>query len=254
MISVVLLYLLPLVVGTPGERQSPIPDGMPFAVGEHLRYSVKMGMLRVGTGTMSIVGTDSLRGVASYHFVFTLEGGIPGYRINDRFESWTGREDMVSRRFYKDIREGGSRHSATFEIFPDSGHYLKNGAEPRPTPPDPLDDASFFYFIRTVPLEVGKTYSFDRYYDAAMNPMTIRVEKRENIKLPDGTKVPTLVLHPVMGEHGMLARRAKAKVWLTDDERRLPVRIRSKLPFGTLTLKLESASTLPDADADTHAP
>ncbi|MEE8476789.1 MAG: hypothetical protein V3S19_00380, partial [Gemmatimonadales bacterium] len=42
-----------------------------FVVGEHLRYAVKIGLLRVGTATMSVVGLDTVRGVESYHFVFT---------------------------------------------------------------------------------------------------------------------------------------------------------------------------------------
>ena len=59
------------------------------------------------------------------------------------------------------------------------------------------------------------------------------------MKLPDGSEVPCLVLHPVIDTKGMFSKRSDTRIWLTDDERRLPVQIRSKFPFGTITLRLK---------------
>jgi len=211
-----------------------------FVVGEHLRYAVKIGMLRVGTATMSVVDMVTVRGVESYHFVFTLDGGVLGYQVHDRVEAWTGRDDLITRRSYKKIEEGSFRAEELLEIFPDSGHYVVNGKERKPSPPEPLDETSFFYYMRSVPLEVGQTYVYHRFYRAENNPLTIAVTKRERVKLPDGSKVESLRLEPVMGEHELLARRVRAQVWLTDDQRRLPAKIRLKTPYGTLTLQLEA--------------
>ena len=129
----------------------------------------------------------------------------------------------------------------TFEIFPDSGLLPGDGArhhllQPRP---NPLDDAAFFYFVRITPLEVGKKYVFDRYFRKEKNPVTIEVLKREKMELPDGSKVDCLVLHPVIDTKGLFSKRSDTRIWLTDDARRLPVQIRSKFPFGTITLRLK---------------
>ena len=215
-----------------------------FSVGEHLRYAVKIGMLRVGTGTMSVTTLTTVRGVETYHFVFTLDGGVPGYRVHDRVESWTGREDLVTRRFSKSLREGRFALDQVFEIYPDSGHYLVNGEGPKPSPPDPLDETAFVYYLRSIPLEVGQTYVFHRYYQAEKNPLTINITKRERLTLPDGSKVDCLLLEPVMAGHDLMMRRVKAQVWLSDDHRRLPVRMRVKTPYGTLTFKLEAIRQL----------
>jgi hypothetical protein len=59
------------------------------------------------------------------------------------------------------------------------------------------------------------------------------------MELPDGSKVQCLVLHPVIDTKGLFSKRSDTRVWLTDDERRLPVQIRSKFPFGTITLRLK---------------
>jgi len=107
------------------------------------------------------------------------------------------------------------------------------------SPPDPLDDAAFFYFVRVTPLEVGKKYSYQRYFRKEKNPVTIEVVKREKMGLPDGREVNCLVLHPVIDTKGMFSKRSDTRLWLTDDARRLPVQIRSKFPFGTITLRLK---------------
>ncbi len=222
------------------DQQAAISSPPPFEVGERLDFAVKLGLLRVGSAAMVVNAVDTVRGVETFHFQYILHGGVPGYRMYDTLQSWTGTEDMVSRRFTKQLHEGSWHNDQVIEIFPDSGFYTVNGQERRATPVSPLDDAGFFYFVRGIPLEVGQTYRLNRYFVDDKNPMVIKVTKREEMELPDGTKIQCLVLEPVMGEKGLLSERAEGKIWLTDDHRRIPVQVRSRQPFGTLTLKLES--------------
>ena len=89
------------------------------------------------------------------------------------------------------------------------------------------------------PLEVGQKYTYARYFRKEKNPVTIEVLKRESMDLPDGSKVKCLVLHPVIDTKGLFSKRSDTRIWLTDDARRLPVQIRTKFPFGTITLRLK---------------
>ncbi len=217
------------------------PPAYPFAVGETFEYTGKLGMLNLGTASMSVVRLDTIRGVESFVFRFQLQASTIVYKMDDVMHSWTGTQDMISRRFHQDFVEGGKVRRRYYEIFPDSGFFReRERKEQAPTAAEPLDDAAFFYFIRTPPLEVGKTYVFQRYFKKDKNPVTIRVVKREGCELPDGSKLQCLVLHPVItaDRNGMFAPRADARIWLTDDSRRIPVQIRSKLGFGTVTLKI----------------
>jgi hypothetical protein len=152
---------------------------------------------------------------------------------------------MISRRFYQDLDENGKPKQRKFEIYPDSTWIQTTHGDTGSTVADPLDDAAFFYFLRTIPLEKGQTYKYNRYFRKDLNPVVIKVEKREEMELPDGKKVQCLVLSPAVGSDGLFAPRAEAKLWLTDDERRIPVQIKSKLPFGSVTLRLISMK-LPD--------
>jgi hypothetical protein len=216
------------------------PNNHPFGVGESFQYSAKLGFLRLGTGTLQVAGLDTIRGVPSFVFRFQLEGGNSLYRLNSVLESRTGIADLKSRQFVQDNDENGRVRFRRYDIFPDSGFFLAQGDTTHwPTPSHPLDDASFLYFVRTIPLEVGKRYELNYYFKKEKNPLVITVEKRERCDLPDGSKPDCFVVHPVMGDRGIFEPRAQARLWITADERRIPVQIRSKYRFGTVTLRLE---------------
>ena len=236
-----LLLLAGLLQGsTPPAAPSPAAEEYPFAVGETLTYSAKLGMLTLGSGTLQVAGIDSVRGVETFRLRFRLQGRTVFYSLDDVLESWVATDDFSSHRFVQDFVENDKPKHRTFEIFPDSGFYREKGRDTTfSSPSDPLDDAAFFYFVRITPLEVGKKYVFDRYFRKEKNPVTIEVVKREKMELPDGSKVECLVLHPVIDTKGMFSKRSDTRIWLTDDERRLPVQIRSKFPFGTITLRLK---------------
>ncbi len=218
----------------------PLLDGhMPFAVGESLGYSAKLGILRLGRASIRVTGIDTLRGHEAYRFRYQLEAGNMFFKVNDILQSWTRVSDLASLRFRQDHDENGKTWLKIYDIFPDSGFFRLNDESPEPTVEAPLDDAAFLFFVRSIPLEVGETYSFGRYFRREKNPLVIRVLKREKMKLPDGSEVMCLVLNPVIDQRGMFSKRAEATLWLTDDARRIPVQIKSRYPFGKVTLRLE---------------
>ncbi len=235
-----LALLLAVLQSGPLPSAPTPPPAYPFTVGETLSYSAKLGMLTLGSGTLEVAGIDSLRGNETFRFRFRLQGKTVFYSLDDVLESWVSTTDFNSHRFVQDFVENEKPKHRVYEIFPDSGFYRESGRDGAlATPGNPLDDAAFFYFVRITPLEVGKKYVFDRYFKKDKNPVTIDVIKREKMDLPDGTKVQCLVLHPIIDTKGLFSKRSDTRIWLTDDERRLPVQIRTKFPFGTITLRLK---------------
>lgn len=244
-----LLLAAALLQGSAAEPPVPATQ-YPWAVGETLTYTAKLGMLSLGAGTLQVAGLDTVRGAESFRFRFRLQGKTIIYSLDDVLESYVGTRDLVSRRFVQDFVENDKPSHRRYEIYPDSGFFREQGkADAKPSPPDPLDDAAFFYFVRVTPLEVGKKYVFNRYFRKEKNPVTIEVTKREKMELPDGREVDCLVLHPVIETQGMFSKRSETRIWLTDDERRLPVQIRSKFPFGTITLRLKDMVLPPSPTA-----
>ena len=215
----------------------------PFGPGESLRYEVRFGSLKVGNGTMEVRGVENVRGRSAYHTVFRVTGGTAFFKVNDVFESWFATDDLSSLRFYKDQDEGWKERNKRYDIFPERATFddLTDKAPEQKSVSNPLDDGSFLYFIRTVPLVVGQTYHFDRYYRPDRNPVTIKVLRRERVKVPAG-EFDAIVIQPIIKTKGIFSEGGHAEVWLSDDDRRVVLQMKSKLSFGSLNLYLTSAT------------
>jgi hypothetical protein len=255
-LAAALLALLPL--STPDAQQPASPDSgasasvvdgatlprtnVPWAVGERLEYDVAFGKIRAGSGLMEVRGIEEIRGRPAYHIFFQVRGGIPFYRVHDVFESWMDTSTLSSLRFRQDLDEGPKERQRRYEIFPERRVYVdevRADGEEQPSVANPVDDGSFLYFIRTVPLEVGKTYTFNNYFRPDRNPVTIRVVRRERIKVPAG-EFDAVVIQPSIKTSGIFGEEGHAEVWLTDDDQRMMLQMKSKLKFGSLNLYLKS--------------
>jgi hypothetical protein len=210
----------------------------PFGVGEKLTYDIKFGALHVGNGTMEVLDTEEIRGHETYHTLFRIQGGTFFYKVNDRLESWFDTASLSSLRFTQDIDEGQYETQRHYEIFPERAVY-QDGTDEKPSVSNPLDDGSFLYFIRTVPLLVGETYTFNRYFRPDRNPVQIRVLRRERVTVPAGT-FDAVVIQPIIKTRGIFSDKGEAEIWLSDDARRIMLQMKSKLSFGSLNLYLQS--------------
>ena len=219
-----------------------------FEIGETLIYEAKFGFISLGSGMMNIAGIDTVRGEPTLHTIFVLQGGGMIYRLHDRMDSWIGIDDFASRRFIQDFHEGGSYRRDIWDIYPDSGYYIEEGVDSiLPTSSDPLDDLAFFYFVRTVDLEVGQRYEYERYFRPDRNPVVLEVLELDTLDVPAG-RFPTIVVHPIIQGRGILAEGKEARMWISDDDRRLVVQLKVKFSFATITLRLKDIVDEPPAD------
>lgn len=209
-----------------------------FDVGEKMEYDVRFGAISVGKGYMEIVGRETVRGRDALHTVFTVRGGVPFYRVRDRYESWLDPQRLVSLRYVQDINEGRYDRERRFELYPERAVFIEDGEE-FPSVSEPLDDGAFLYWIRTIPLEVGQVYTFNRYFRPDRNPVTIRVLRREPVNVPAG-RYDAIVIQPVIKSRGIFSENGRAEIWLSDDDRRIMLQMKSRLSFGSLNLYLKS--------------
>ncbi|HEX6597775.1 MAG TPA: DUF3108 domain-containing protein [Gemmatimonadaceae bacterium] len=213
---------------------------VPYGVGERLEYDVKFGHIKVGSGSMEVAGIQEVRGRETWHTVFTVKGGTFFYRVNDRYESWIDRRTGNSLRFSQDLSEGRRDVERDFEILPEQSAYIEGaGSKTQPSVRNPLDDGSFLYFLRTIPLAVGETYTFNRYFRPDRNPVTIKVLRRERISVPAG-EFDAIVVQPIIKTKGIFSENGHAEVWLSDDNNRIMLQMKSGLSFGSLNLYLRS--------------
>ena len=238
--------LITLLVPRAGEAQTvPVASTaaapVPFVVGEELVYRATFGKLRAGTARMRVEGIEIVRGRPAYHVVFTIDGGIPFFRVRDRYESWIDVETLSSVRHRQQIAEGRYRRTTTYEIYPERALYQKNDDSLMASVSNPLDDGSFIYAMRAAAVRVGETRREDRYFRPDRNPVVLTGLRREEVTVPAG-RFAAVVVAPTIRTKGMFAEGGEAEVWFSDDERRYPVQVKSRFGGFTITLALQSVT------------
>jgi len=251
-----LLAAMPVIVARPTSRvlttpsavvRAPLGDetscdspyAAPFGAGEKLDYSVKFGFIKAGQGSVEVVGRDTIRGREVWHTRFRVKGGVPMYKVDDVLESWIDTGCFQSLRFVQQLEERGKTRERRIEMYPERLAFSENDKPEERSAPRPLDDGSFFFFVRTQELVVGETYEFGQYFRPDRNPVVIRVIGRERVKVPAG-EFDTIVLQPVIKTKGIFSEKGEARIWLTDDASRVMVKMQAKVSFGTLTMSLAS--------------
>jgi hypothetical protein len=216
---------------------------VPFGPGERAEYQVKLGVFSAGKAVMEITGVEPLRGIPSYHVSWTVEGRYLFARVNDRYQSWMDVTNLASRRFLQNLHQVRYRSERHYEILPEGKQWERIGTDERGTftTDTPLDDVAFIYYVRTIPLVVGETYTLNRYFREDRNPVTLKVLRRETIEVPAGT-FNTIVVQPIIKAGGLFGEGGNAEVYFTDDDRRILVRLVTKgIPLlGNLSFHLQS--------------
>ena len=103
-----------------------------------------------------------------------------------------------------------------------------------------LDPLSSFYFVRHVPLEVGRSVHVEVFDSKKFYQVEVKVLKKETIKTDLGT-FNTIVIRPLLKSEGIFNRKGDVTIWLTDDERRLPVMLKTKIVVGSVKATLVRA-------------
>lgn len=216
------------------------PPRVPWVVGERLEYQIKAGPVG-GSADMEIIKLDTVRGRVAWHTQFTVRGGIPFFRVNDKYESWIDIHTISSLRYKQDIHDGSYERRRLYEFYPETHQFIE-GVDTAKTVDRPVDEASILYLIRTLSLPVGLDTTFNNYFLLDRNPIRIRVLGRERIKVPAG-EFDAIVIQPQIKTKGIFSEGGQARVWLSDDERHIILQMKSKVPgfpLGSLNLYLKS--------------
>lgn len=223
-----------------------------FAVPERLEFVIRWGVVTAGKSNLIIEGIENVKGRDAYRLVSEANstGMVDGfYRVRDRNVAWLDVESLTSVRYTRNIREGGYRLEESVEFDQEAGRWSrdsfridKNRKETKEgdLPRYALDIQSSLYYVRTLPLEVGKSFTMDVQSSDKSYPLEVRVKKRETIKVPAGT-FDTFLVEPLLRAPGLFVSKGKKlEVWMTADERRIPVRMRSEVFFGHVAAELVS--------------
>jgi hypothetical protein len=221
-----------------------------FAPGEAATYSVAFGRIKLGEARLTVQDIETIDGREVVRTSLTVDGGPPFYRIENDFSSWIDTERFRSIRFERRIREGPRRTRDRYELDPVAGVFTAESwsedleayesstfEEGGPMPEDAIDEIAFLFLVRTLILEPGDESRMERYFKPQSNPIVVRVLGREEIRVPAG-RFHTIVVEPIIPELEVFREDRKPRVWISDDERRIIVKVETLTIVGAVALNL----------------
>jgi hypothetical protein len=236
-------------------RESPPPAAAPLpAAGERLTLRITYAKMLGGRAHLSVEageGRPTLRFVA----VAKSEGFFAWlfrFRVDDRTVAEWDPRSGCSLGIEKRLREGRAERDQRVVIDPATGRAeVEDKKVPEKTfdlPPCVLDVLSALFVTRVRGVPEKEPLRLPVFDNGKSYVLEVRFLGRERLNLPAplGKQVPTIVVEPVLAEGtGLFVKEGRLKVWLTDDARRIPVRLRSKVAIGSVAADLESYTPPP---------
>lgn len=221
---------------------------LPFHPGEKMAFEVRWSGILAGEAVIELLPVEDLNGVESYHLVFTAKTSPfvdIFYKVRDRIDSYTDVE-MTHSLLYKQIHQGRSKKEITveFDWERQEAKYSLNGEDREPVSimPGTFDPLSVYYAFRLHDLNNEIEYDIPLTDGKKLIIGKAKVIKRENIKVA-GVSYDTFLVEPGMEDIGGVfekSKNAKLQIWVTADDRRIPVRIKSKVKVGSFVAELVS--------------
>ena len=231
---------------TGGAGPSNVPAAakrhLPFAPGEELNFAVKYGMVRAGDATLAVVGLEIVDGEPAYRLVSTANSSrffSTFFDVKDRVESLWSIDRRLPLRFQKHIREGRYSKDIVVRFDHDSGVAVYDDGERRDILAGTQDVLSSFYYIRSQELTLGDSIAVPNHSNRKNYPLMIKVLRKETVQVPAG-KFSCVVIEPLLKSAGLFKQEGRLTIWLTDDSRRMPVLMKSKVVVGSIVAELES--------------
>ena len=219
-----------------------------FGVGERLVFDVNYGFITAGEAVMAILAYDSVAERKCYRVEFTVTS-LPSfnwiYKVEDRYLTFIDVETIAPWKFEQHIREGTYRRDFIAE-FDQVKNIAKTSEGEYPIPEYVHDIMSAFYFSRTLDFSnfrVGDGTLLHNFYKDKSHELRVRFLGRQELEVAAGT-FKTIVVEPMVREGGLFKSEGRIVIWLTDDERKIPVRVNTKVLIGSIDTELREYSGL----------
>ena len=244
--AVTIFCALVLAVASAGQQATPLAPphpGYSFPQKQTLTYSVDWRVFPAGTAVLRFEAAGDRERISAN--ADTIGAINLLFHVGDRFQSTFDRATGCTYEFDKQTVEGRRQINSTLRLDYAQGKSIldeKNMVTGQtkhiesPVPGCLTDLLSGIYYASSQPMEVGKSFVIPVVDALHTVPVTMKVEGREEIKTALGT-FKTLRVQPT-ADAGVVKNRGNIWIWYTDDERHLPVQMRARLFWGTITFRL----------------
>jgi len=213
-----------------------------FKEGEKLTFDIKYGFVTAGIAVMEIPRIRRLSGRDVYHIVFEVNS-VPSfdwiYKVRDRYETYLDVKGLFPWRFEQHIREGS--FSRDFSAFFDQRKGIAKTSQGQYEVPLYVNDIlSAFYIARTYDysdMKVGDVIPMQNFYKDKVHDLNVKYLGKERITVDAGT-FDCIVVEPLVQEGGLFKSEGSIVIWLTDDDLKVPVKVKTKVVVGSIDAEL----------------
>jgi hypothetical protein len=216
-----------------------VVDNVAFGVGEKLTFDINYGFINAGSASIEVAKLIEYNKRPCYQIVSRAESNSffsTFYEVDDRIESILDANGLFSWRFSKSLKEGSYRNERAYS-FDQERHLVYDGKDTISVKDYVQDALSVMYFVRTQPLEIGKSIFIDNFVDGKNYALEVRVLRKETVNVKAGA-FDCLVVEPLTSTVGVFKNEGRLTVWLTDDRLRMPVLMKSKILVGSVSAEL----------------
>ena len=220
-----------------------------FQPGEKLTFELKWSFITAGEAVLEVMPIEKINGIDAYHFVMTVKttGFVDKiYKVRDRIDAFADVAMMQSLYFKKHQREGRSNRDVVveFDLKNNRVQYSDYGKTKPPIDilPGTFDPLSAFYFARVFDWNSKKIMERPVTDGKKLIMGKGKIIKQQKIKVPAGTFNTHLFEPNIENVGGVFekSKDAKIEIWLSEDHRKIPVRLKSKVVVGSFTGELMS--------------
>ena len=211
-----------------------------FSVGEDLIYDVQFGVISAGEARMYIPQIVSYQSRDCYHLISEVKTSrffSKFFHVEDRVESYLDVLGLFPWRYEKQIREGKYQANRSARFDPVGG-WAFSGRDTIKVAPYTQDVLSILYYLRTLDLQSQTVFPIDNYEDKQCFPLNVQVKKMEAVKVPAG-KFYCFLMEPGLRAGSIIEQKGKMLIWMSHVAGRIPVKIKSQISFGAITLELK---------------
>lgn len=242
-VGAVLLTLLVFLEATATEGLGE--KTRPFTVGERLTYEVSWLNLTAAIAVMEVAPMEGRRAISSTAKLIGTAQSTPivtkFFPVDNRVESELDLDTLTPEHLTFRRREGKKKEDIEYTFHHEEGTVtaVRGGTtESLSIPAGTHDIISCLYYTRAVlPAKPGASLKMNVYHDKKNRPVEVRVEGIETLEGGWG-KVETVRVRVIMPFHGLFMNKGDIHVWVTNDERKTPIRMKAKVVLGTIVADL----------------
>ncbi len=251
-----ILFILSLICITLLHAESKLV--LPFGAGEKIEYEINYGFITAGNATMEVLQNPQVKDELILKALAWNNGFFEAvYPVQDTILTYIRKDDLLPRVFKK-VNHEGSWHNHVhidqdFKAFRahmadtvfdknDSVFSMKRFSDTI-VELDTLSHTitSAFYLFRTLDLSPGKEYKFNAVSGKKKYKLKVIAHNYETIEVEAG-EFDCIVVEPILDDDGLFEAKGKLTIWLTNDEYKIPVLVKSKILVGSITVEMTKYS------------